>query len=108
MPIVVEYIAILEIDFHDHIPDFLLDVRRHGVDEFEQYADGNQICPGVFVFDLEDGFRINSLFAVKAFEIVFDDVKKRKMARMRSGRAGQSSKLYTASEGSPYFSVALS
>jgi hypothetical protein len=45
---------------------------------------------------------------VKAFEIVFDEMKKRKIARMRSGRAGQSSKVYTASEGSPYFSVALS
>jgi hypothetical protein len=71
MSIVFEYISIMEIDLHDHVPDASLDFRRHGIDEFEQYADGNQIHPGLFVFDLKNGFRIDSLFAVKAFEIAF-------------------------------------
>jgi hypothetical protein len=78
MPIVFEYIAITEVDFHDHIPDTPLDFQRHGVDEFEQYPDGNPVHPGLFVFDLENGFRIDPLFVVEAFEIVFDEMKKKK------------------------------
>jgi hypothetical protein len=82
MSIVFEYISIMEVDLHDHVPDASLDFRRHGIDEFEQYADGNQVHPGLFVFDLKNGFRIDSLFAIKAFEIVFivffDEMEKKK------------------------------